>query len=237
MTELEHPLWKGRLEKDDREQRVREFDQDWNRIDFRRGEGGAVFRRYLDDLGVKEIVRYFEDKNAFCHGELHDLGSLLLERTGNLAVSLAMCGDACTYSCTHGVLREYFAGHKAPQSGSHDHTQSAGTGYEDVDINRVRDEIIELCRHDSTIIKGFLRGNCGHAMGHAFGVISGGSMRKAQEHCGIFGEAAMEYYCETGVFMEYEHEMITDFNQNLNTKIAGWADGCQGAHGGSYSVL
>lgn len=135
LTELDHLLWKGRLEKDEREQRVREFDEDWNRIDFRRGEGGSVFGRYLDDLGVKEIVQYFEDRNAFCHGELHDLGSLLLERTGNLAVSLAICDDACTYSCTHGVLREYFAGHKAPQSGSHAHTQSAGTEYEDVDMN------------------------------------------------------------------------------------------------------
>ena len=73
LTELDHPLWKGRLKKDDRERRVREFDEDWNRIDFRRGEGGSVFRRYLDDLGVEDIVQYFEDKNAFCHGELHDL--------------------------------------------------------------------------------------------------------------------------------------------------------------------
>ncbi|MBA2591057.1 MAG: hypothetical protein H0U97_01875 [Gammaproteobacteria bacterium] len=228
LTELDHPLWKGRMEKDERAQRVRAFDEDWNRIDFRRGEGGPVFRRYLDDLGVKEIVQYFEGKNAFCHGELHGLGSLLLERTGNLAVSLAMCGDACTYSCTHGVLREYFAGHKVPQSGTHAHAGSAGTEYEDVDMNRVRDEIIDLCRQDSTIIKGFLRGNCGHAMGHAFGVISGGSMRKAQQQCGIFGEAAMEYYCETGVFMEYEHEMVRDFNENLKTKIAGWLTGAKG---------
>ncbi len=228
MTELDHPLWKGGLEKDDREQRLRGFDEDWDRIDFRRGEGGPVFRRYLDDLGVEEIVRYFEDKNAFCHGELHDLGSLLLERTGNLAVSLAMCGDACTYSCTHGVLREYFARHKAAQSGAHAHAHSAGTEFEDVDINRVRDEIIDLCRQDSTIIKGFLRGNCGHAIGHAFGVISGGSMRKAQQHCGIFGETAMEYYCETGVFMEYEHEMMREFNDNLKTKIAGWLTGAKG---------
>jgi hypothetical protein len=205
-----------------------QFENEWRAIDFRKGEGGAVFKRYIDDLGVKQIVESFEDKNPSCHGELHDLGALLLERTGNLAVSLAMCDDACTYSCTHGVLRQYFSAHKEGDKGGHDHGESGGAGYEHVQIDAVRDEIIELCRQDSIIIKGFLRGNCAHAIGHAFGIISGGVLRKAQEHCGIFEEAAMQYYCESGVFMEFEHEMLTEFNHELSTKMAGWLKGKSG---------
>jgi hypothetical protein len=36
----------------------------------------------------------------------------------------------------------------------------------------------------------------------------------------------MEYYCETGVFMEYE--IVRDFNDNLKTKVAGWLTGTKG---------
>jgi hypothetical protein len=227
ITEIDHPLWKGRLDGDQRKQSLAAFETEWKKIDFRRGEGGAVYRHFLEDLGVKEIVNYFESKNAFCHGELHDLGALLLERTGNLAISLAMCDDACTYSCTHGVLRQYFSAHKGEQHGAHQHTGGGGSGYEDVQIDTVRDEIVELCRQDSVIIKGFLRGNCAHAIGHAFGII-GGTLKKAQGFCGIFKEAAMQYYCETGVFMEFEHDMVTEFNKELGAKLAGWLKGIPG---------
>ncbi len=219
--DLDHPLWKGQIAEEEVEERLRQFEADWDKIDFRKGEGAAVFRRYLDSLGVERIVHLFESKNPFCHGELHDLGSLLLERTGNLAVSLALCDDACTYSCTHGVLRRYFSGHTSNHPGGHDHAKMAGE-YDHVNIDTVRPEIIELCSRDSTIIRGFLRGNCAHAIGHAFGIISNGSVKMAQGHCGIFVEPAMQYYCETGVFMEYEHSLSKEFNEGLKTTVAGW---------------
>jgi hypothetical protein len=45
-------------------------------------------------------------------------------------------------------------------------------------------------------------GNCAHGLGHALVFVNGGDVRKAVDACLGFTNAAMQYYCATGVYMQ-----------------------------------
>lgn len=221
----------------ERERRFRAFLQD-----YAASERGALPRKriydtHVDALGVRSIVGFLEGQDPHCHGVAHSLGASIGERTTSLADGMAVCGEACTYACVHGVFKTYFtnnsqtapAGHTALQSADsslpataadphaahgahaqHDHARvTPGSAL----FKKFTAEAIATCREDSTVVPGFYRGNCAHAVGHAFATIAP-KVKEANEYCGAFPGREMQYYCETGVFMELdgkiEREVFAD---------------------------
>ena len=66
----------------------------------------------------------------------------------------------------------------------------------------VQGELHSFCEGD--LMSGLhRRGNCAHALGHAMMVVSGRDVGSSLEACSTYSNAAMGYYCATGVYMEY----------------------------------
>ena len=191
----DHPLVHGRLSDAAAEQRMRSFIHEWSERSKARRSTVPVFAEYLEDLGTKRLVNWFQDREETCHGVLHDMGKVVSDLTRDLALSISICSDACTYACTHGALKRHYAAH--------------GEGGERA-IREARDELISLCQ-GQLLIEGFYRGNCAHAAGHAFGIIAkqAGAARKL---CEAF-PPEMSYYCETGVFMQLMHPLFKAFKK------------------------
>lgn len=139
-----------------------------------------VFEKYLDTLGPAAILDYLEEAYPLCHGEAHEFGVALFAKTQDLAGALQVCGHRCTSGCMHGAIREAF----------HDQTLEQVTGNLD-----------GFCRTEA--MSHYPPGNCAHALGHAIMVASGRDLRKSLDGCSVYATEAMQYYCATGVFMEY----------------------------------
>lgn len=141
-----------------------------------------VFVKHMDNLGARAMLDFLELKNnPFCHGEAHELGKAVYADNKNLNESLMLCGNGCTNACMHGVVAEAFGERK----------------YEDV----VKD-VDGICSqgHMASLHK---PGNCAHSIGHALMLITGHDVFRSIVGCERFTTSGMDYYCATGVFMEY----------------------------------
>ncbi len=157
---------------------LRNFKVDYNNAG---GNERAVFAKYIEALGAAAMLDALEETFSRCHHQAYDLGAVLYSSTRDLATSLEVCGRRCTGACMHGVIREAF-GSKSPAE--------------------VQGELHSFCEGD--LMSGLHRkGNCAHALGHAAMVVSGQDLAKSLEACSAHPDAAMGYYCATGVYMEY----------------------------------
>ena len=156
-----------------------------------------LYEEYFDMLGAARIIESVEERYPTCHNMFHAFGSVLRERTGHLETSLEICQDACSYACIHGVLRQHFA----PSGSGEFKLLVSDDGTFSSQGRAIRDQVILLCQEDASAIKDFFRGNCAHAVGHAFGALAA-NLATAQAQCTIFEEAAMQYYCHSGIYMD-----------------------------------
>ncbi len=186
MDAVDHPLVTGRLTGAAAEARLAAFVRDWERA-HEDGSGTVwVYRKHLEALGVARIARYFATVRPGCHGELHNLGKVVAEKTGDPATAMAVCGDACTFACIHGALKAHYA-ERAREDG-------------DGGVARARSDLVALCT-EGRLIPGFYRGNCAHAAGHAFAIMAR-DIHDALDLCATFPDREYAYYCATGVFMQ-----------------------------------
>jgi hypothetical protein len=140
-----------------------------------------VFDKYFPTLGTQGMLEAFEERNPFCHGEAHELGRAVFARVGDLGKSLVECGTGCTSACMHGVLKEAFG---------------------ESTIGEIGPRLASVCGEGA--MKEIQKpGNCAHGMGHALMMVTDNDVERAISGCGGFGDAAMGYYCVTGVFMEF----------------------------------
>ena len=147
----------------------------------------SVFDFYYDVLGPRTMVASLEAAFPYCHGEAHDLGKVVLEREKDLNSAIEICRYGCTGGCFHGVLMEQFGAKDG------DHTT----------LEEVRDKIRVACDSQATVAY-HKEGNCPHGVGHALASLAGYDLEKALSYCTLFPTRPLEYYCATGVFMEYD---------------------------------
>jgi hypothetical protein len=140
-----------------------------------------VYQKYLPILGVGAILDYLEKRFPFCHGEAHDLGRELYAQTRDIGESLSLCGNRCTAGCMHGVIGEAFGGQL------HEDVASRMDG---------------ACQ-SGEMLRDHKPGNCAHAMGHALMLSSNGDLAYSLSACKQFKQPGMDYYCATGVYMQY----------------------------------
>jgi hypothetical protein len=138
-----------------------------------------VFERYLPTLGAAAMLDFLEATYPQCHGQAHDLGKAIMAREQSLAVALEVCGNRCTSGCMHGAIAEAF-------------------GSEDLAL--LVQKMNGFCLSDE--MKSYQPGNCAHALGHAFMLITARSIPEALNACLYFDLEPMRFYCAGGVFME-----------------------------------
>ena len=140
-----------------------------------------IFDKYLEPLGGKVILDYLEAINPTCHAKAHPLGGAIYARTKDLGAALGICGRRCTVGCMHGVVREAF---------------------KDQTLEEIRGWLEEFCK-GKVMLERYKRGNCAHGLGHAIMFTAGYDLDEALKACASFPEKPMDYYCATGVYMEY----------------------------------
>jgi hypothetical protein len=141
-----------------------------------------VYKKYLPILGIGAILDYLEKGNPYCHGEAHNLGKELYAQTRDIGQSLILCGSRCTGGCMHGVIGEAFGGQL----------------HEDV-----ANKMDGFCQ-SGEMLRDHKPGNCAHAMGHALMLSNNGDLARSLKSCEEFKQPGMDYYCATGVYMQYQ---------------------------------
>lgn len=194
-----HPLWRGSLSGAALDSRFRDFAA---AID-RREDPIGLYAAFLDQIGVKRIIEYAEGRDRSCHGMLHPLGEVLVERT-DLKTSMMLCGNSCTYACVHGAMKRHLVlvlsrNEEAPLK--EDVTPLGDVAGEEKVKRRLRREVLSLCREDSKAVQDFFAGNCAHSVGHGFAALAKG-LSEARGYCALFPDEERRYYCESGIFME-----------------------------------
>jgi hypothetical protein len=144
-----------------------------------------VFENYLDTLGTARILDVLEAAYPLCHHQSHELGRALYARRRDLGAALQECGTRCTSGCMHGILKEAFSDSAAPEQ-----------------RDALLQQMVSFCR-EGEIARLHKPGNCAHGIGHALLALSARDLGAALGDCRAFGQPALEYYCATGIFMEY----------------------------------
>lgn len=160
-----------------------------------------VYKKYLPILGVGAILDYLE-QNPYCHGEAHNLGKELYAQTRNISQSLSLCGSRCTGGCMHGVLVEAFGDQ------SYEEWVSTMDGF---------------CQ-SKEMLRDHKPGNCAHAMGHALMLSNNGDLAGSLKACDEFKQPGMDYYCATGVYMQYQvmlQEGKSPYDERLLSTVCG----------------
>jgi hypothetical protein len=140
-----------------------------------------VFAQYLTTLGPEAILDFLEATYPACHGQAHELGQVMFAQVQDITSAIGMCQTRCTSGCMHGVLKEAFGGSR---------------------IEDLTPQVHRVC-HEGAMAQIHPPGNCAHGIGHALMVAVEPDLEKAIASCVVFENAAMEYYCATGVFMEF----------------------------------
>ena len=147
-----------------------------------------LYELYIDKIGANGILDVLEEDK--CHGQGHDLGKIIFDRSHNISLSGKICQSRCTSGCFHGVLME--AATVADTAGQ---------------INSFTDRVTSLCAGD---VKQRSIGTCIHGIGHSLMYLSKYNINGALNQCSeLFGDQKpFEYFCATGAYMEYFLENI-----------------------------
>lgn len=136
-------------------------------------------------MGGKAILQFLEKTDPHCHGVAHNLGKELYAQSQDLMKTLQICSQHCTGACMHGAIGEAFGG------GMH---------------GSVSEQMTSFCR--SQAMAEHKQGNCAHAMGHALMMNSQGDLAESLENCRKFEKIGMQYYCATGIYMQYSDWLV-----------------------------
>jgi hypothetical protein len=157
----------------------------------------ALYEKYIDVIGANGILHEIQTFMPKCHGAGHPLGMLIYHKLGKVGPALQTCQDGCNSGCMHGVLMEAFA-----TDGPHEHSPATPVNLEHDILPALKSSIPTICSTEA-LTDMYNPGDCAHGVGHAVMYTVNYDILRAMEHCRLFDEYAMEYYCATGAYMEY----------------------------------
>jgi hypothetical protein len=143
---------------------------------------------YYDKIGADQLLDVIEE-DKYCHEKGHSVGRVVYKKTQNLSLSLEKCSHRCSTGCFHGVLMELFN-----RSDQDPH----------VNLESVKDQINTICKTEDVVKNNIQYGVCVHGIGHTLMFLAENDLGLALEYCGSFSQPGEEYYCATGVFMEWD---------------------------------
>jgi len=154
-----------------------QFTEEYNSTKNKR----KVFEKYIDPLGAGAMLDYLEQRYQRCHGQAHGLGKAVFAHSKDINKALRTCGNRCTNACMHGVVSEAFGGKE---------------------LEEITSKMTGFCK-EGEMSKLHKPGNCAHGIGHALMIITKHDIDRSLSGCEEFSTPGMDYYCATGVFMEY----------------------------------
>ncbi len=150
----------------------------------------ALYERYFRVLGADRILGAIETLWPHCHSEAHDLGKVIYSHVQDITEGVRLCDERCHSGCMHGVLMEAIT--------TEGWTESSG-----FDLDVLRPLVSPLCATNPLLTKAYSPGDCAHGVGHALTVVANYRIQGALRGCGLFDNEKAEYYCATGVYMEF----------------------------------
>ncbi len=141
-----------------------------------------LYEEFVDLIGVNGMLDVMEEQ--YCHGQGHDLGKLVFERTKDLSASMYVCSNRCTAGCMHGILMGMF-----------------GTKGEHVSLERVITEAKAVCS-TKEITSTNKVGDCIHGVGHVISELVGGDIDTGIKYCQELNPRPFQHFCATGIFMQ-----------------------------------
>ena len=156
-------------------------------------EKRGLYEEFFPHLGAEGILNGIEQLWPHCHSEAHDLGKVIYAHLQDIAEAIRLCDERCHSGCMHGVLMEAIT--------TNGWTESSG-----FDLDVLRPLVSTPCSPNSYLTKNYSPGDCAHGVGHALTFVVQNRIREALQGCGLFEDKKQEYYCATGVFMEYVNE-------------------------------
>jgi hypothetical protein len=156
-----------------------------------------LYEKYLPIIGANGLLEGIQTLWPTCHSEAHDLGKVIFSRVRDIGKSLRICRDGCYSGCMHGILMEALkdVGRPTPHH---------------LDLAVLRPAIKDLCEKNPAMASTYSPGDCAHGVGHALMFLAAYEIPQAIKACAEFGQAAMDYYCTTGAYMEYVTERDTE---------------------------
>jgi hypothetical protein len=150
----------------------------------------SLYERYLGIIGINGILDSIEILWPHCHSEAHDLGKVIYAQVQDIAEGLRLCDERCHSGCMHGVLMEAIT----------TEGWTEGTGF---DVEALKPFMSPLCMTNPQLKHSYSPGDCAHGVGHALTVVGNYRIQDALRGCELFENEKAEYYCATGVYMEY----------------------------------
>jgi len=157
-----------------------QFKEDYRAAEEAERPTVDLFEKYLPLVGASALLDVLEATYPACHGQAHDLGKALFATSHDLSAALRTCVARCTSGCMHGAVAAAFGSSTLAAI-----TAQMNTFCEQGEIARLHKP-----------------GNCAHAFGHAFMLVTGGDVRQSVDACLGFAKEGLQYYCATGVYME-----------------------------------
>lgn len=187
-------------------------------------EERAFFAKYVELMPAEAILDFLDTTETTCHRQAHELGRAIFRKERDINKTLQICGNSCTNACMHGAIGEAFSDDPIQgMAGAHGHEQKHPPAHHDhhakPDIDRLIQKMEGFCYEDqmSDMHK---RGNCAHAMGHALMLSTDHNIGDSLSACSRFKEEGMDYYCATGVYMQYADN--SDANGSRPAEVERW---------------
>lgn len=149
---------------------------------------------------VLENLQKIDKDAAGCHLLAHGLGAGLFKRNPNNWNTLVQnIPTICNYGAIHGVLESYIG--SLP------------------DKSMTSELTLSICGDTP-------RADCNHIVGHLLLVEAEADINKALDKCNVFKDEQQNYFCISGVFMEYqtalnliEHKLVPQSWQNWTQRL------------------
>ncbi len=178
------------------------------------------FDKYVELVPADAIIDFLEAEEATCHRQAHELGRAIFRKTNDISEALSICGNGCTNACMHGAIGEAFSDAPGQQKGNANkkiHKNSQHQHQPTSSIDKLVEKMEPFC-HGGEMARQHKRGNCAHAMGHALMLKTDHNIGLSINGCSQFNEPGMDYYCATGVYMQYMDNVTANGSRKTDTK-------------------
>jgi len=175
------------------------------------------FAKYIELIPAEAILGFLEAEEAICHRQAHELGRAIFRKTNNISETLSICGNGCTNACMHGAIGEAFSDDPSHHE-SKTHSQTNENSHQTTSAIDKLVEMMEPFCHTGEMVRQHKRGNCAHAMGHALMLKTDHDIGASIDGCRHFNEPGMDYYCATGVYMQYMDNVTSNGSRQADTQ-------------------
>ncbi len=206
---VKKPAW-DEVDTDLKNQIASEYrSPDFNEVRF--------FAKYVELVPPEAILNFLEIEEATCHRRAHELGRAIFRKTKDINESLKICGNSCTNACMHGTIGEAFSDDSSNPLDQANKNSSKDHHYSITNINQLVEKMEKFC-DVGVMADQHERGNCAHAMGHALMLKTEHDIATSIAGCSRFIEPGMDYYCATGVYMQYMDNAIVNKKRVSDTE-------------------